>query len=68
MSEDKKGSWQRPFERLFRTCLLVLGSAITLDIAIGYIRVILPWLIGAGSVVAVGWMVTAIVRWRRSRW
>lgn len=68
MGSDERDPWRHPFERLFRTCLLVLGSAIALDMAVGYIRAILPWLIGAAVLVTVIWTIAAVVRWRRSRW
>jgi len=57
-----------PFERIFRACLLVLGAVIALNLAVVFLRPILPWLIGGFVLIAVGWLVVAVVRWRRSRW
>jgi hypothetical protein len=70
MSGDKKpeSPLKNPVAWFFHTSLLVLGAVIALNLAIAFLRPILPWLIGGFSLGAVGWIAVAIVRWRRSRW
>lgn len=64
MSGDSKG----PVERAFRASLLVLGIAFALNMAIEYLRSVVPWLIGVVVAGAIAWIVVAIIRWRRSKW
>jgi hypothetical protein len=48
--------------------MLLLGAVIALNLAIAYLRPILPWVVGGILLVGITWLVVAIVRWRRSRW
>lgn len=57
-----------PVERVWHAALLVLGAVIALNLAVSFLRPILPWLIGGLVLVGAGWSATAIARWRRSRW
>lgn len=70
MSDDKKdpSPLRNPLGWMFHASLLVLGSVIALNVAIAYLRPILPWLVGTIGLVAAVWLVVAVVRWRRSRW
>lgn len=56
------------FTRIFHASLLLLGTVIALNLAIGWLCPILPWLIGAAALVAITWIVIAIIRWRRSQY
>lgn len=64
MSGDKRNA----LERVFGMALLFLGIVIVLDLAIGYLRAILPWLAGGAAIAGTAWLGIAIVRWRRSKW
>lgn len=55
-------------QRIFHACLFLLGAAIAINVAVAYLEPVIPWLISAAVVVFLGWLVVAIVRWRRSRW
>jgi hypothetical protein len=70
VGEEKKGPWpmRSPFEWVFRASALLLGAVVALNLAITFLRPILPWIIGGVLLVLLGWLVVAIVRWRRSRW
>jgi hypothetical protein len=68
MGDDPKRPWKDPFQWLFRACLLLMGSAIALNLAMAFLCPILPWLIGTVAFVAVTWIVVSVVRWRRSQW
>lgn len=59
---------RRPVEWVFRASMLVLGAVIALNLAIAFMRPILPWLIGGVVVAGVIWFMVAVERWRRSRW
>lgn len=64
-SESPMGN---PFAWLLRACFMVLGAAIALNLAVAFLRPVLPWIVCAVAVAAVVWIVVAVVRWRRSRW
>ena len=64
MSDDTPN----PVERAFHLSLLALGTVVALNIAIGYLRPVLPWLTGGLVVGLVTWVVIALIRWRRSKW
>jgi len=70
VGEEKKGPWpmRSPIEWVFRASALLLGAVIALNLAIAFLQPILPWVIGGMLVAFVGWLVVAIVRWRRSKW
>ncbi|WP_436495537.1 hypothetical protein [Actinokineospora sp. HUAS TT18] len=55
-------------QQLFRVCVLVLAGVLALKWAIEAVQEMLPWIIGAFAVVALGWIVVRLIRWRRSRW
>jgi len=66
--DDGKSPMRRPVEWVFRASMLVLGAVIALNLAIAFMRPILPWLIGGVVVAGVIWFMVAVERWRRSRW
>lgn len=66
MSENKSG--KNVVEWAFRASLLVLGTTIALNLAIAYLRPLIPWIGGVSAMILVIWIVVAVVRWRRSRW
>jgi membrane protein YdbS with pleckstrin-like domain len=70
MSDEKKepSPMKNPIAWVFRASVLLLGAVIALNVAIAYLQPILPWIIGGIALAAVGWLVVAIIRWRRSRW
>lgn len=70
MSGDKKPDFpvRNPFESIFRASLLLFGTVIALNLAIIFLRPILPWLVGGIAVAATTWITVGVVRWRRSRW
>lgn len=59
---------KNPFEWFFHAALLLLGAVIALNVAIAYLRPILPWLAGAMVIGAATWLAVVIARWRRQRW
>jgi len=61
-------SVKSPFEWVFHACLLLLGAVIALNVAVTFLRPVLPWLIGGIALAATAWITVALVRWRRSRW
>ncbi|GAB3172270.1 hypothetical protein GCM10027059_41750 [Myceligenerans halotolerans] len=66
MGEDKTSLSKDPFGWIFRASLLLLGAAIALNLAVAWLRPITPWLAGGVVLIAAGWAVSAIIRWRRS--
>lgn len=62
------GDMKRPAERIFHGCVLLLGAVIALNIAVAYLRSVLPWIIGGFIVATIIWIVIGLARWRRSRW
>lgn len=68
MGSDKGSPLHDPGAWFLRTCLLVLGAVIALNLAVAYLRVILPWLIGTLAFAAIVWVVVAVARWWRSRY
>jgi amino acid transporter len=62
------GETKNPLQQAFRASLLVLGIVVMLNLAIGYLRPIVPWLICSGAIALGIWIVIAVIRWRRSRW
>jgi len=62
------GETKNPLQRAFRASLLVLGIVVMLNLAIGYLRPIIPWLAGTAAIGLAVWVVIAVIRWRRSRW
>lgn len=69
MSEKKDPDpVKSPFEWLFHTSLLVFGTVLALNLAIAYIRPILPWIVGGIVIAAVTALVIATMRWNRRNW
>jgi hypothetical protein len=70
VGDDKKdvSPMRRPFEWVFRASALLLGTVIALNLAIVFLRPILPWISGGILLMFLGWLVVGIVQWRRSRW
>jgi hypothetical protein len=70
VSGDKKSEspMSNPFAWMFRASILLLGTVIALNLAVAWLCPILPWLLGGFALVAIGWTVIAVWRWRRSRW
>lgn len=68
MGNNKKSepSMSNPFAWVFRASLLLLGAAIALNLAVAWLRPVLPWLVGSVGLIVTAWIATAIVRWRRS--
>lgn len=67
--ETKPGSpFKDPAGWILRASLTLLGAVIALNLAVTFLRPILPWIIGGGALVVATWITVAIVRWRRSRW
>lgn len=65
MSDNKPASLAT---RLFRVCLLLLGAAIALNIAVDLLRCIWPWLLGAALITVAGWIAWRIYRQRSGGW
>jgi hypothetical protein len=70
MSDEKKdpSPMRNPIAWVFHASMLLLGAVIALNLAIAYLRPILPWVVGGSLLVGITWLVVAIVRRRRSRW
>lgn len=70
MGSDKNSESpvRNPFQWVFHACLLLLGAVIALNLAVAFLRPILPWLISGMGLAAATWVVIAVVRWRRSKW
>jgi hypothetical protein len=67
--EKKPGSpLKSPVEWVFRASVLLLGATIALNLAVVFLRPVLPWLIGGAALAATMWVVVAVARWRRSKW
>ncbi|MFJ9781077.1 hypothetical protein ACIRSS_15920 [Amycolatopsis sp. NPDC101161] len=46
----------------------MLGASIALNLAVAFLRPVVPWLIAGLTVAFLVWCVVAFIRWRRSRW
>ncbi|MFK4102899.1 hypothetical protein ACI2L1_22995 [Streptomyces sp. NPDC019531] len=57
-----------PIAWFLRICFMVLGAAIALNLAVAFLRPVLPWILCGVAVVAGVWIAVVVVRWRRSRW
>jgi hypothetical protein len=64
VSDEKKN----PVARVFHASMLLVGTAIALNLAVSFLQPILPWLLAGAGLVGVTWATVAFVRWRRSRW
>jgi NhaP-type Na+/H+ or K+/H+ antiporter len=65
---DAMNSPERWSDRLFSVAVTLLVAAVALYIAAKLIIAVLPVLIGAGIVGAIGWAVWSLHRFRQSRW
>jgi hypothetical protein len=68
VGEDKNSLPSDPFAWIFRASLLLLGTAIMLNLAVAWLRPIAPWLAGAAALIAAVWAAVAVIQWRRSRY
>jgi hypothetical protein len=69
MSEKKdRDPLKSPFEWLFHTSLLILGTVIALNVAIASVRPILAWIVAAIIIAAAAALAIAIIRWDRRKW
>lgn len=69
MSGDKKHSPLKPYlERAFRAVLLVWFIFVAIGAATVYLRPVMPWVAGVVVLAVTGWVIAALVRWRRSKW
>ena len=57
-----------PFRWLWRGSLILFASTVLLNLAVSFLRPIMPWLIGGFILGFVLWVAIAIIRWRQSRW
>jgi hypothetical protein len=62
--EPKRG----PVDRFFHACLLVVGGALALDIAIQLLAEIWVWLVIVGLIALAGFIGIEIWRHKRNRW
>lgn len=68
MSDDKKPSFKDPVGWFLRSSVALLFAVIALNLAITYLKAVLPWLIGGAALICAAWSVSAFTRWRKSRW
>ncbi|MDL2081961.1 hypothetical protein QNN03_36605 [Streptomyces sp. GXMU-J15] len=70
MSSEKKGEspMHNPLAWVVRACFMVLAATIALNLAVEFLRPVLPWIVGGSALGACAWIAVAVVRWRRSRW
>ncbi|MFM9590289.1 hypothetical protein ACKI1J_14425 [Streptomyces scabiei] len=70
MSGEKKGDppMSNPVAWILRACFMLLGATIALNLAVAFLRPILPWIVGGIALVSCAWIAVAIAQWRRSRW
>jgi hypothetical protein len=66
VGEDKHISG--PFERVFHASLLLLGAVVALNLALAFLRPLLPWIAGAFIVGSLAWITVVLIRWRRMNW
>jgi hypothetical protein len=59
---------KNPVEWFWHASLLILGGTIALNVAIAYLRPILPWIVAFIAFVFLGWVTVVTIRWWRSRW
>lgn len=70
MSNEKKDNspMNNPLAWVLRACFMVLAATIALNLAVQFLRPVLPWIVGGSALAACAWITVAVVRWRRSRW
>lgn len=66
--EKDESSVKNPFGWIFHASLLLLGAVIALNMAVAFLRPILPWLFGGFALVVTAWIAVTVMRWRKSRW
>jgi len=59
---------KKPLDWLFHACLLILGAALALTVAVQLLACIWPWLVGIGLTIVAIVSLTVVLRWRRNRW
>lgn len=57
-----------PAAWVLRVSFMLLGATIALNLAVAFLRPVLPWIVGGVVLVSCAWIAVAVVRWRRSRW
>jgi len=57
-----------PFTWVLRGSLLILGATIAINLAVAFLRPVLPWIVGGIALVSCAWIAVVALRWRRSRW
>jgi hypothetical protein len=55
-------------ERLWRTSLLLLGTAIALYVAVQLIQAVWHILLAIAAALGAAWLILALLRYRRSGW
>jgi hypothetical protein len=67
-TKKTRPAMKNPFAWIFHAAVLLLGAVIALNIAIAFLRPILPWLFSGLALASIAWIAVVVVRWRRSRW
>ncbi|WP_328995805.1 hypothetical protein OG394_14185 [Kribbella sp. NBC_01245] len=65
---DKSDPSKDPLRWLWRGSLVLFATSILLNLAVSFLRPIMPWLIGGVILGIVLWVAVLIIRWRQSRW
>ncbi|MBB1152465.1 hypothetical protein [Amycolatopsis dendrobii] len=65
---NDKGGPRNPVVWLLRVSLALLGASVALNVAVGFLQPVVPWLAGGFVIGLLIWCVAAYIRWRRSRW
>ncbi|MEV8375175.1 hypothetical protein AB0P21_20750 [Kribbella sp. NPDC056861] len=65
---EKKDPVSSPLQWLWRGSLVLFATSILLNVAVTFLRPIMPWLIGGVILGILLWVVVLIIRWRQSRW
>ena len=65
---DSKSPMTSPIGWVLRASIMLLGATIALNMAVAFLRPILPWLVGGLALTAAAWVAVGVIRWRRSRW
>ncbi|UQS22854.1 hypothetical protein L1857_08505 [Amycolatopsis thermalba] len=69
MGDDKKSDspMSNPIAWVFRASVLLLGAVVALNLAVAWLRPLLPWLMGGIAIASTIWIAVAIIKWRRSK-
>jgi hypothetical protein len=68
MSERGDGPMKSPLEWLLTVCLIVMGCAIALTVAVDLLQRIWPWLVGIGLLAGAIYLTIRVLIWRRRTW